>query len=111
MAKISTIFPAAIILGATAGAPIAAWADPVTRADLAGKKICWSDGGTPTYGKNGAYDENGFGHGTWKLAGGRLTVVASHGEYTGAITKENGTFHIIGKINGNDLDTTGKYCD
>ena len=34
----------------------AALADPVTKADLAGKKICWSDGGTPTYGKNGVYD-------------------------------------------------------
>jgi hypothetical protein len=27
-------------------------------------------------------------------AGGRLTVVASHGRYAGMITKENGTFHI-----------------
>jgi hypothetical protein len=88
-----------------------ALATPVTAADLQGKKICWSDGGTPTYGENGAYDERGFGHGTWSLAGGRLTVVATYGEYTGEITKDNGNFHISGRINGHDLDVWGKYCD
>ena len=71
MAKMSSVFSAAVMLGAAVNAPIAAWADPITKADLAGKKVCWSDRGTPTYGKNGAYDENGFGHGTWKLAGNR----------------------------------------
>jgi hypothetical protein len=110
MAKMSSIFPV-VVLGAMTSAPIAALADPVTEADLAGKKVCWSDGGRPTYGKNGIYNESGFGHGTWKLAGGQITVVASNGEYTGKITKENGTFHLIGKINGADLDTTGKYCE
>lgn len=90
---------------------LAALAAAVTDADLEGKKICWSDGGTPTYGKNGVYDEPGFGHGTWSLRGGELTVVASNGEYTGAITKENGSLHIVGHINGNDLDAWGKYCN
>jgi hypothetical protein len=88
-----------------------ALAAPVTAADLQGKKICWSDGGTPTYGENGAYDERGFGHGTWSLARGRLTVVATYGQYTGEITKDNGSFHISGRINGHDLDAWGKYCD
>ena len=86
-------------------------AAPVTAADLRGKKICWSDGGTPTYGKNGACSEKTFGDGTWRLAGGRLTVVASHGEYSGAISKENGSFHLSGHINGNVLEVRGKYCD
>jgi hypothetical protein len=99
-----------LVIGGTLVAH-SALADPVTRADLAGKKICWSDGGTPTYGKNGVYDEKGFGHGNWKLAGDRITVVAGHGEYTGTMIKENGTFHLVGKINGNDLDATGKYCN
>jgi hypothetical protein len=34
------MFPAAVVLGAMTSAPIAALADPVTKADLAGKKIC-----------------------------------------------------------------------
>lgn len=89
----------------------AALAAAVTRVDLEGKRICWSDGGTPTYGKNGVYEEPGFGHGTWTLAGGRLTVAASNGEYTGAITKESGEFHISGRINGQVLEASGKYCN
>jgi hypothetical protein len=111
MARMSSVFPAAVMLGAMTGAPTAALADPVTNADLAGKKICWSDGGKPTYGQNGVYDESGFGHGTWKLAGDQITVVVKYGEYTGTITKENDQFHLKGKINGNDLDTWGKYCN
>jgi hypothetical protein len=93
----------------------AAVAAPVTKADLAGKKICWSDGGTPTYGKNGVYDEPTFGRGTWSLRGGRLTVVTSNGNYTGAITKENDTLHISGHMvfrdYPKDIDLTGKYCN
>ncbi len=88
-----------------------ALAAAVTQADLEGRKICWSDGGTPTYGKNGVYDEPGFGHGTWSLADGRLTVVASNGKYTGEITKEKETFHISGLINDQTLEVDGKYCD
>ena len=90
----------AIACAAALAGSLAALAAAVTDADLEGKKICWSDGGTPTYGKNGVYDEPGFGHGTWKLVGGRLTVAASNGEYTGAITKVNGGFNISGRING-----------
>jgi hypothetical protein len=110
------MFRTPFVIGAVACAAaltgsMTALAAPVTNADLEGKKICWSDGGTPTYGKNGVYDESGFGHGTWNLAGGRLTVVASNGEYAGAITKENGSFHISGRINGQVLEASGKYCD
>lgn len=101
---------AAACAAALAGS-MAAWAAAVTDVDLEGKKICWSDGGTPTYGKNGVYDEPGFGHGTWRLAGDRLTVAASNGEYSGTITKEDGSFRISGRINGQVLDASGKYCD
>jgi len=101
----------ALACAAALGLSTAAWAAAVTNADLEGKKICWSDGGRPTYGKNGVYDESGFGHGTWKLAGGTLTVAASNGEYTGEITKDNGGFHISGRINGQVLEASGEYCD
>lgn len=103
------MFRTPVIVGAAAcgvalAGSTAASAAPVTRPDLQGKKICWSDGGTPTYGKNSAYSEKTFGDGTWSLASGRLTVVASRGQYTGAITKENGSFHFIGQTNGRALE-------
>ena len=108
--KMGAILPCAMVAYA-----VAALAGSVTKADLTGKKICWSDGGSPTYGKNGAYDENILGHGTWRLAGDRLTVVASHGQYTGTITKENETFHISGHLtfyrHGMGLEASGKYCE
>jgi hypothetical protein len=101
----------AVACAAALVSSMAALAASVSNADLEGKKICWSDGGTPTYGRNGVYDEPGFGHGTWELTGGRLTVVASNGEYSGTITKVNGSFHISGRINAQVLDASGKYCD
>jgi hypothetical protein len=108
--KISAILPCAMAAYAAA-----ALADPVANDDLAGKKICWSSGGSPTYYKNGDYHEDILGRGTWRLAGDRLTVVASHGQYTGTITKENETFHISGHLtfyrHGMDLEASGKYCE
>jgi hypothetical protein len=106
-----TVAYAATALAYTA----AALAGPVIKSALAGKKICWSSGGSPVYRKNGAYDESVFGHGTWRLVGDQLTVVASHGQYSGTITKENETFHIFGHLTfyryGMALEASGKYCE
>ena len=108
--KMGAVIPCAMVANV---AP--ALAGPVTKADLAGRKICWSSGGSPTYGKNGAYHEDILGHGTWRLAGDQLTVVASHGHYTGTITKENETFHTSGHVifyrYSTDLEQSGKYCE
>jgi hypothetical protein len=108
--KMGAILPCA--MAAYAAAPLA---DPVTKADLAGKKICWSSGGSPTYYKNGDYHEDILGHGTWRLSGDRLTVVAIHGHYTGTISKENETFHISAHVffyrYSTDLEASGKYCE
>jgi hypothetical protein len=105
----------AILPGAMVAYAAAALAGPVTKADLTGKKICWSSGGSPTYYRNGDYHEDILGYGTWTLSGDRLTVVASHGHYTGTITKENETFHISGHVifyrYSKDLEESGKYCE
>ena len=54
-------------------------ARPVTSADLYNKKICWNNGFISTYNKDGSFDGNRSGHGTWNLNGDLLTVNADHG--------------------------------
>ena len=106
----STLRMGAILSGALVACSVAASAEPVTKADLAGKKICWSDE-TATYGKNGSPDSNVIGHGTWSLAGDRLVGKGDHGSYSGTITKENGTFHASVYTGASGTyDAWGKYC-
>jgi hypothetical protein len=106
MTKVSSIFPAAAVFGVMTNAPIAALADPVTKADLAGKKICWSDG-YATYGKNGSFESGGCGRGTWSLAGDRVEVKSANCGFSFTIARENGTFHAVG---ANGYEAWGKPC-
>jgi hypothetical protein len=111
MLKISFIIRAAF-LGMVLVESVAALADPVSDADIRGKKICWTDGIISTYGKDGSFDSNRSGHGTWTLAGDRLTVIAANGAGESQITKENGTFHTLrtGR-HGNNFEGWGRYCN
>jgi hypothetical protein len=98
------------------GRPIVALASPVTDADLRGKTICWSYGsygGTRnTYGKDGSFDSNLIGHGTWRLVADRLTEDGDHGVYAFTISKEGRTFHMYGRAPGNTLvEVWGHYCN
>jgi hypothetical protein len=100
----------AVLSGAVMAYSGAAFAGSVTKADFAGKTICWNDE-RATYGKNGSLDSNVIGHGTWSLAGDRLEGKGDHGNYTATITKDNGTFH--GSMNigaSGTYETWGKYC-
>jgi hypothetical protein len=74
MYKLSMML-AAVVLGQS----VSAFAAPVTDADLRGKKICWNTGFTSSYNKDGSFDGNRSGHGTWRLNGDLLTVSAEHG--------------------------------
>ena len=94
------------MLGAATSAPTAILADPVTKSDLAGKKICWSDGDV-TYGKNGSFDSGGCGHDAWSLAGDRVDIRSANWGFSFTITKDNGTFHALG---ANGYEAWGKYC-
>ena len=90
----------------------AALAAPVTKADLAGKKICWNDGIT-TFGKDGSFHSTRFSDGTWSLTGDQLVMRGTHAGFTATITKQNGTFHVVGHVAGNPGElygTRGKYC-
>jgi hypothetical protein len=67
-------------------------AAPVTDADLRGKKICWNTGFTSSYNKDGSFDGNRSGHGTWRLNGDVLTVSAEHGSGASNISKDEAPF-------------------
>jgi hypothetical protein len=120
---------AAIMLGAVIVVSPAVLASPITDADLRGKTICWSYGGTRnTYGSDGSLDSNLLGHGTWSLRGDTLTEHGGPGDFTFTITKEGQTFHKTGAtfvslpVYGNSpgppethghtmfVDVWGSYC-
>jgi hypothetical protein len=102
----------AVVWGAALSGSIAAMADPVSDADLRGKKICWNTGGTSAYNKDGSFDGTRSGHGTWSLTGDLLSVNAEHGTGAGTITKDSGTFHLAWTArHGKGQEIWGKYCN
>ena len=48
-----------------------ALADQATKSDLAGKKICWTDGQT-TFGNDGSFHSTRYMNGAWRLIGDKL---------------------------------------
>ena len=103
---LSALRKGAVLLGAVVACSAVAFAEPVTKAELGGKKICWSDGWA-TYGKNGSFDAQGCGHGTWSLAGNRVEIRANLCTFDFTISKDNGTFHALGY---GGYESWGKYC-
>jgi hypothetical protein len=106
--KVIFMAASALVLGRS----FVALAGPVTDADLRGRTVCWSYGGTRnTYGKDGSFDSNLAGHGTWSLVGDRLTEHGDHGVFSFTIEKQAGTLHMYGKSpGGGSVDVTGSYC-
>jgi hypothetical protein len=101
------------MLGALLFAPIAVSAAPVTDADLRGKRICWDDGSTTDFGKDGSWDNSRLGHGAWSLTGGSLMVTLSNGNarLPATINKEDGGIHLLRRAaHGNIVERRGKYC-
>ena len=100
----------AVASGAALTGSMTALAAPVTAADLQGKRFA---GATvePLPMARMELMTRGDSATALEVGGGRLTVVATYGEYTAEITKDHGSFHIFGRINGHDLDARGKYCD
>ena len=86
-------FVVAVVMGGAALAQsVPAVAGAVTDADLRGKKICWNTGFISTYNKDGSFDGNRAGHGTWSLNGDLVTVNAEHGSGASNISKDGDTF-------------------
>jgi hypothetical protein len=67
----------ALVFGAVLTQSLPVVAGPVSDADFRGKKICWNTGITSSYNKDGSFDSNRSGHGTWQLVGDQLSVNAS----------------------------------
>src|SRR5579871_3280664 len=88
-----------------------ALADQATKSDLAGKKICWTDGQT-TFGNDGSFHSTRYMNGAWRLMGHKLLVTAANGGFTATIIKRKGTFHVVGYATGHEpsFGTWGKYC-
>jgi hypothetical protein len=102
-----------ILAAVVSGHSVCALAGAVTDADLRGKKICWNTGFTSSYNKDGSFDGNRIGHGTWRLNGDLLTVNAEHGSGANNISKEGNTFHLTRRAStsGKDIESWGSYCN
>ena len=91
----------------------AASAAPVTRAELAGRTICMSNGDRNTFYAGGRLASNRFGKGTWAIALGGVEINAQYKVGLLPLTKRrNGTFLIkytYGHL-GSPLIVTGRYC-
>ena len=83
-------------------------AGPVTKADFAGKRICWSNGAVATYGKDGSFDCNRCGDGTWRLVGDALTENSPSGASARKTTKDGGNIHMSLQFGNYELQ--GSYC-
>lgn len=111
MLKTSLIITA-VMCGVVLISSIAAMADPVSDADLRGKKICWNTGFVSSYNKDGSFDGNRSGHGTWRLNGDVITVNAEHGSGASNISKDGSTFHLHrASRSGQDIKSWGSYCN
>lgn len=102
----------AILLCTTVAYAAAALAGPVKKADLAGKKICWTHGRT-TFGKDGSFHSTRYADGTWSLIDGKLMVRTTSGGFTATIIKRKGIFQATGDASGHaaPFGTWGKYCE
>ena len=108
----NTLKLGAILSCAVVAYAAVALAGPVTKTDLAGKKICWTNGRT-TFGKDGSFYSTRYAGGTWSLIDGKLMVRTTNGGFTATIIKRKGIFQAIGDASGHEapFGTWGKYCE
>jgi hypothetical protein len=104
---------AVVVCGAALAQSIPAVAGGVTDADLRGKKICWNNGNTSTYNKDGSFDSNRVGHGTWRLNGDVVTISAEQWSGANTISKDGNGFHSVRRASksGADIEAWGNYCN
>jgi hypothetical protein len=83
-----------------------ATARPVTTEDLAGRTICWDNGEKSTYTRDGKWENDRHGSGTWKVTPAGVEI---HSETFG------GVLSVEMRDDGTVLDATyniaGKFCE
>jgi hypothetical protein len=99
-----------VILSVVAFGPSpAALAGQVTNADLAGRRICWNNGVSVDYHRDGSLYSAQEGKGTWRLNGGTLKETGGpRGSYVWRVTKDGGNFHLSLQTAPYEVD--GSYC-
>lgn len=81
----------------------------VSAADLSGKKICWDNGSTSSYGPGAKYSNTMSGDGTWAVGRGGVHIHTDRYDYMATIQKlPDGSFQAT--IIGAGVTSTGKYC-
>jgi hypothetical protein len=86
--------------------------EPVRLRTLTWPERRFAGGANIAYGKDGFFYSKEVGNGTWRSAGDRLTMVGVGGEYDWTMTKQGGTFRLIGRTSGETgKEYMGKYCD
>jgi hypothetical protein len=102
-----------LVYGMALAQSLPAIAGGVSDADLRGKKICWNNGASSSYSKDGSFDGTFAGHGTWSLVGDQIEVNGDHASGVNTITKDGDTFHVVRRASrsGKDIEAWGKYCN
>jgi len=88
-----------------------AMAGPVTKADLAGKKFCYNDGGAETYFADGKYLSTHDGEGTWEITDKGVQIVTNQISGVADMQKlPDGTFTATWIVDGKPKTWIGHYC-
>jgi hypothetical protein len=87
-------------------------ATPVTKADLAGKKFCYMDGGTEVYFADGKYVSTHDGTGTWAITDQGVDIKTNQIAGVADMQKlPDGTFAATWIVDGKPKTWTGHYCE
>jgi len=87
-------------------------AAPVSKADLAGKKFCWNDGGTENYYADGRYSSTHDGEGTWAITDKGVQINSNTIAGLADMQKlPDGTFTATWMVDGKPKTWTGHLCD
>ena len=111
--KCKSLTTTVAVLSTFASVFLPALARPAIKADLAGKKICWSEGVAGTFYPNGKFVNSIQEEGTWKVAKGVQTVKLTNGAVNSGTLQFNDdkTFDYAGTWDGHPNASHGGYCN
>jgi hypothetical protein len=106
------ILTVAVGLGLVLSLASSAMATPVSKADLAGKKFCWNDGGTENYYADGRYSSTHDGEGTWVVTDKGVQISTNTISGLADMQKlPDGTVTATWQVDGKPKTWTGHLCE